>query len=446
MPLSPDLARRYGSRFALILLGSLYVFTFLYSYQNVDSVMLSWIGLTFGSPGRFWTVLSLIMAILPTLWMPIALKRPSQFALWMIYVMVVVPAMVVPFRALQRDPADIFVFSAVLLSCFFALCTVCRLPTFVVPRPEIKPLYVYVTVGAMTLAFTVAVWYTAGFTFDLGFTNLYDRRLSAREEFAQQSMVAYIKGNLASALAPFAMMLGVIRKKWFLVAAGAFGLLIIFATEGSRTAAFLPVFVFAAAPLLFKYREKFGYGMLAGITALLVLSILLFTFFDNIFAPAIISWRMLIAKGLLTGYYWDFFSTHDFVYYGDGILRNVMGNPYDAPVPRLIGQVYFNSDQMNSNANIFAAAYGDFGFPGMVFITAATTATLRFIDSLSHNRDFLVTTIICGFVGFKWTDAAFDTAIFSHGVLLALLLIYLTPKAEAEKPPEYVPALSETPT
>lgn len=443
MTLSLDALRSPASRLLLVLLSIVFVLTLLYSLEHIDSLLFGWLGLQFDPPKPFWYGLSMVMAVLPSLWMPIKLKRPSQFAYWVMYIMIIVPAMLVPYHVLDRPPDEIIGFTATLLGCFFLLSFSYKFPRVVIPRPEINPVYFYVAVGLTVLIFALITWWTVGFSIDLGIDNIYERRHAARNVFQQESAVSYIKGNLASALAPFAIAIGFVRKQWVLFAIGIFGALIVFSVEGSRSAAFLPVFIFGLYPVITKFKNHFGFGILGGVTLLLILSIVLFISVKFLALPLIVSWRMLLVKGLLSSYYWDFFSTHQHVYFSDGILRAFYDNPYPLATPRMIGLTYFNNPETNSNANIFAAAFGDFGYVGMVFITLVTGVFFRFIDSLSHNRGFLITVFMGGFLGVKWTDVAFDTAILSHGTLVMVILLLLTPKPAEETEPEPTPELQE---
>ncbi len=428
MTLRVESRKAAAQRLLLIFLATVFVFALLFSLEHIDSILFGWLGLRFKPPSISWYTLSILMAIAPSFWMPIQLKRPSHFAYWVLYIMVIIPAMTIPYHVLDRPPDQILSFTACLIACFALLAFSYKLPRFSIPRPVYNPNYFYISLIVIVLLFAVITWASVGFKIDLGLENIYDRRHAARNVFQQQSAVSYIKGNLASALAPFAIAIGVARKKWLLFAAGLIAALIVFSVEGSRSAALLPVFIFALFPIILRYRQFFGFAVLGGMLLLLLASIASFVVAKNPSLPMIVSWRMLLVKGLLSSYYWDFFSTHDYMYYADGFLKGIIPNPYPLATPRLIGLTYFNSPETNSNANIFAAAFGDFGYLGMIFMTAVTAAYFRFIDSLSHNRGFLICVFMAGFLGVKWTDVSFDTAILSHGTLLITILLILVPK------------------
>lgn len=423
-----DSRRKTSQRLVLVSLAIVFALALNFSLEHIDSVLFGWLGLQYNPPSPTWNTLAFAMAVIPSLWMPIQLKRPSHFTYWVLYLMVIIPAMIIPYHVLARPPDQILSFTFALLSCFALLSLSYRLPRIVIPRATYNPAYFYGILAIVVLVFTVITWASVGFSLDFGLENIYDRRHAARGVFQQQSAISYIKGNLASALAPFAVAVGLARKQWHVFAVGVFGSLIVFSVEGSRSAAFLPIFIFALYPIIVKYRNIFGFAVIGGMLLLLLGSIISFYITKNPALPLVVSWRLFQVKGLLSSYYWDFFSTHEFMYYADGILKGVIPNPYPLATPRLIGLTYFNSPETNSNANIFAAAYGDFGYLGMLFITGITAVYFRLIDSLSHNRGFLISAFMAGFLGVKWSDVAFDTAILSHGTLVITILLLLVPK------------------
>lgn len=427
MTISADRIRSVGERLLLVCLCLGFVLLLLFSLERVDSQLFGWLGLHWNPPGGIWMGLSVVMAVLPSLWMPIELKRPSHFAYWALYLMVIVPGMTVPYHVLARSPEDVLMFTTAILTCFTALGVSMHLPTFVIKRPDIDPKVFYGVVAGIVVVCALVTWATVGFKLDFGVADIYVRRHAARNVFAQQSAVSYIKGNLASALAPFAVAVGAVRRQWLLLAAGLFGSLIVFSVEGSRSAALLPVFIFAMYPVVSKFPRYFGFALVGGFLVLLGVSVGSYLVAKFPGLPLVVSWRFALVKGLLSAYYWDFFSTHPHVFYADGFLKGIMPNPYPLATPRMIGLTYFNSAETNSNANIFAAAYGDFGYLGMAFITLLTGAYFRLLDSFSVNRGFVVVVFLAGFIGVKWTDVAFDTAILSHGMLVVTLLLYWLP-------------------
>src|ERR1700739_2304758 len=56
----------------------------------------AYFGFDYNVPGTQYLVLAWTLSLLPGLWMPLSLSRPSQLAYWILYISVVVPSMFVP--------------------------------------------------------------------------------------------------------------------------------------------------------------------------------------------------------------------------------------------------------------------------------------------------------------------------------------------------------------
>jgi hypothetical protein len=416
------------ARAAVVALCAALTAALMFSHAAMDSTVFGFLGLRHREIGVGWTLFALALGAAPGLWLPVSASRPSEVAYWLLYVTVVPPVSFLPFHVLDRDPAEIAVFVGALVGCFYLLGFACRMPLLRIPRPVWGTGSFVLTLSAVLLGATVAVWYFGGFRLDLGLTDIYARRYAAREVIAQQSLASYLKGNLASALQPFAFSVGLVCRSWWLVLGSVFAGLVVFSLEGSKTSALLPLFLVALLPVLTLQRRRFGLWLPGACVALVVAAYFLFEATRLFHVPTLTTWRLFQVKGLLSSYYFEFFSTNPHTLLGDGILGPFVGRTYELATPRLIGSEFFGSPETNSNANIWASGFGDFGYWGMAGATVVAGLVFRLLDSLSQNRGFLVPAFMAAFVGMKWSDTAVDTSLLSHGVLATLLLLYLMPE------------------
>jgi len=419
-------------RFLLVLICAGFVAAYMGVFRNVDAGLYGFLGLRYRDIGSGWHIVGYAMAVVPALWMPVRLARPSMVAYWILYATVIVPCMWIPYHTLDGPPERYLTYASVLLTCFYALSFAFRLPRWQIPRPDIpQDVFAFATV-AIVGAMTLAVWSTNGFRFDLGIESMYVRRRAAGESIPMGSLMSYVKGNLGSALQPFAFAVGIARKSWILVLLSLFAGIVGFSVDGSKTSAMIPVFLLALYPLMTKYRDRFGYVLpaLCGVLALAVW--LLWQVRSDPKIPTVTTWRLFDVKGLLTGYYFEYFDANPKMLLSDGILRSFFDNPYHYAAPEQIGAVYFGSPMTNSNANVWASAFGDFGYAGMAIVTVALGTVFRLIDSMAMNRGFLIPAFLTSFLGMKLSDVALDTSILSHGTLAILLIVYVLPPLKAE--------------
>jgi len=416
----------------VVLICVFFVAALQFTYVNMDAPSFGYMGLKLKDLDQFWAITGFVMAALPSLWMPIKLDRPSQVAYWILYLCVIVPVMWIPYHTLNKPPENFFVFSATMLGCFFGLGLSFRLPRWHVRRPEISNEMFFASVVVLVTLMTLTVWATNGFKLDLGLRSIYSRRRESKDTIAMGSILSYIKGNLASAVQPFVFALGLVRKSWVLVLLSLGAGIVGFSVDGSKTSAVIPLFLLLLYPLITKFRRNFGLIVPLAAGVGILLSYLLWKATNNPWVPVVTTWRLFDVKALLSGYYWEYFSTNQHMLMSDGIFRVFFDNPYPYATPEQIGLVYFGSSDTNSNSNLWSSAFADFGYPGMVVVTVVLGMIFRFIDGMSINRGFLIPAFLCSFLGMKLSDVALDTSILSHGTLMTLILLYILPPSKSD--------------
>src|SRR3954451_20024496 len=117
---SEDFARPHGilrSRAVMVLICILYVAAFVVVYRWVIVPVWGYEGFHFKATVSRAAV-SWALAALPSLWMPIELKRPSQVVYWLLYLLVLVPSCLVPTYALDDQSTGPLILAAVLVAVF----------------------------------------------------------------------------------------------------------------------------------------------------------------------------------------------------------------------------------------------------------------------------------------------------------------------------------------
>ena len=110
------------------------------------------------------------------------------------------------------------------------------------------------------------------------------------------------------------------------------------------------------------------------------------------------------------------------------ILKTLVNYPYAAEPPYLIGALYFHSASNDANANIWADAYANFGYPGIVCFTILFAILLWLYDSIAAgSRNTRVAALAIGLPAFALANGGLLTSLLTNGVALAMLLVYLMP-------------------
>jgi hypothetical protein len=148
----------------------------------------------------------------------------------------------------------------------------------------------------------------------------------------------------------------------------------------------------------------------------------------GLMAESLVGVRMTALPGLLTGYYYEFFSSHPQAHLGHSILSSLVDYPYAVEPPYLIGARYFHSASNDANANIWADAYANFGYAGIVLFTILFAILLWLYDSIATgSRNTRVAALAIGLPAFALANGGLLTSLLTNGVALAMLLVYLMP-------------------
>jgi hypothetical protein len=412
------------------LLTILYVVLLNFTYSSVTSPSFSYLGYINLHPAMSILIVSGLIAIIPSLWMPIALKRPSQLVYWILYVLVYIPTSVIPFFILDMSVGKLLMFNIVLLVVFYILGYVQRFPLLRITTIEMPRSIFWIGVYLSSLLLYSLVGYTFGFSFKLiGLSEVYDVRGDYRETLASASaLVAYGIAWQANVINPLLISQGLVSKNLFNLLFGIFGQLLIFSITGFKSVLFSSLFIMAILFALKNRGKIFGLLTIAGTVGLVFITSVIALFLHDGYLSSLLVRRLIITPGLLTGYYYDFFSNHSKAMLGHSVFKSIIDYPYSLDPPFLIGQVYFNSAAKSANANLWADSFANFGFIGIILFTLLLGTILWLYDSLTVSIDYRVACLMLGIPAISLSNSALLTSMLTHGIMLAILLVYLMPK------------------
>src|SRR5713226_6865711 len=128
----------YSRRVLLILAVSGYVALYQWMYENYLYPNWDYAGFHYNAPPAVYLLLSWILSVTPSFWMPVELTRPSQLTYWVLYITVFIPSMYIPLYAGLDAPEQISLLMVTLYA-GFAIMGVCyRLPLLRLPALRIS--------------------------------------------------------------------------------------------------------------------------------------------------------------------------------------------------------------------------------------------------------------------------------------------------------------------
>ena len=127
--------------------------------------------------------------------------------------------------------------------------------------------------------------------------------------------------------------------------------------------------------------------------------------------------------------YYQFFSTHEYVYWSNSVLSSLLHYPYHIPPAELIGESRGTESHVNNT--FLATGFMHAGVMGVVFYALLAGLLFRLIDSIASSGIPLWVALAALIVPSRslLMSADFFTAILTHGVGVAVLGLFLLRRA-----------------
>lgn len=139
--------------------------------------------------------------------------------------------------------------------------------------------------------------------------------------------------------------------------------------------------------------------------------------------------RTLLVPAQLSFFYYDFFSKDGFLFFScHKIFRFFLEYPYDVNPAHMIAATYLNRPECNATVGMYADAYMNFGFVGLILWSILLSLFLKFIDSCSKKKDLRIVIATITMPVIVLLESPLLTSLLTHGVFLALLILFLLPK------------------
>ncbi|MCV3210549.1 hypothetical protein OHD62_29615 [Mesorhizobium sp. YC-39] len=360
---------------------TVYVLFFMHAYITWGSVTFYYFGLWYNYDIDKALLAYGIIALFGCI-LPISINRYSEFACWIIYLIIFIPAILCVSLQGYTSFSDVTLMLALAVS-FMAMVYIPRVLTFrqyFVMRRFQTEWFLFFFIG---IYFAAIAYYFYEFRGMLTFSN-FDDIYTQRALFAAaapSALAAYLTGWLTNAMNPYLIAVGLFdrTRRWVLPIAIAGQVLVFMAFAGKAMLVMLFVVVG-----FYLFALKDGRIMVARLAlgaatlALTVSALLVATDYQPtglaLQAVAVIFLRTLALQGAMVGVYADVFSDSPLTYWSHANIINLfIEYPYKAPLGVVVGMRVAGGDGFNANSSFWAsdgvAAYGMTGviIVGIVF-------------------------------------------------------------------------------
>jgi len=355
--------------------------------------------------------------------MPKATQYISNIMVWLLIMLSYIPMLTI---FAFKDESRVFMYAVTLfwISVFLLLC----LPRVNLPSlKESKIFYIIIFVSLGVFVF-FSVYKYSGISFNFNLTKVYDiRSLFSKAKIPLSGYFFNWTGYVVN-VALFALLIK--KKKWIYASLVVIFQLLLFSATGNKT--FLFALPFALFVMWITSRKNPLFYFASGMLGLLILAILSNIVIDDLWLSSLITRRTLLVPAQLSFYYFDFYLSNGPILLSHSVFRFFLDYPYPLRLPNLIGKIYFDKPLMAANNGIVGDAVINFGLFGLALWSILLVTVLKLIDSCSKGKDIKIGIATVLLPTIALTNSALLTGLLTHGLLLALLILYLFPKENTE--------------
>jgi hypothetical protein len=434
----------------VVLIALTYVAVLHHTYAQHVAPFFAYLQYAYRPPDALAYAFAISLVIALALVLPRRISQPSHFIAWVLFIVAVVPAIIIPqiTPTLSRaDALELAVWVAISYLPVAALGTRRALRGFVPRHPLRAPTFWPLLLAAYA-GLSGYVLATAGLNLELpSLDDVYGVRaeLAATEE--DDALLSYVVPLLAGVVNPVMLARGLWARKWAWVLAGVLGQVFVYSVSGNKTAVLSPIALAGVYLLLRSRRPPAATACLLAAPVVAVAMVLIDHLSRSVPGDltSLIVRRFLVTPGLLTAGYVQVFDDIDKAHLAHSILSPFFDYPYAKEPPWLVGAAFFDNPETHANANLLADGFANFGHLGMVAACLVAVVLLWAVDDAAEGLPLGFACLSVLMPALALVDSGILTTMLTHGFLATVVLLALAPRTgwPGRASPEQSPASPE---
>ncbi|WP_189472721.1 hypothetical protein [Litchfieldella qijiaojingensis] len=277
-------------------------------------------------------------------------------------------------------------------------------------------------VSICMVAFLVVWYWMSGAVryFNLNVTEVYNYR-EASAELANVGLLSYVNSWVYQVFSLFSLAWA-LYKRYFGLFLIFFGVQVFFyGVAAHKSLLFYPFIIFG---IWFYFRKTTSLIVVPLIfVSAVTLSLLSYFVLDNILVGSMFIRRVFFVPAVLTYDYFNFFDSHQFVWWSNSFLANFLEYPYENNVSKVIGE--YNGSGSHANNGYVSSGYAHAGVLGILSYSVILGLVIRFIDVASANKvpNWFALAITVVPLRSVLISSDLFTVMLTHGLLIAILLL-----------------------
>lgn len=417
--------------FAISLAGFMAALEF--TYAAFMAPRFGYLGYVYHEPSPEWMLAVYLLLLAAAGFLPYSTRQASGFAVWFLYVALLVPVAAVPLYGSTRDPADTFLFAfycAAIWACVALILR--RSPTPVIPIRQSRSGLFWLIIASVSLVTYAYIQVIFGIRFNIvSLFEVYDTRLHYRDEgLPTVPLLGYLITNQGNVINPLLMVMAIVRRRPPLLVAGLVGQLILYSTTGYKTV-LISIPLAVAIALCLRHRRSLTGIMIVVASTILAWAAITIDRIASVGMVDIVVSRIYLTAGYLIPHYRDVYDGAPWAMWDYSFLGPLVDTPYTMTPGFYVGAKALGQPDVQANASLFADGYANLGLAGIAIEAAALVAILLLADGASRHLPLAVVMPTALLPVFSLANGSPFTAFLSYGFALMILLFALLPAEEA---------------
>lgn len=424
------------SRKKLVLFVLIFSCLACWGYVSYLEPIWGYFGLQKGDISISTWVLTLLFCVFPTLVIPVEIKRPSMFAVWILYIFTYIPMIIGAFFDKQIAEDKKLIISTSYLVGFLLLCLSYKFKLFKTKPTKLPTKYFWTIYYVIT--FSMLGYIVFLFRDNLTFANIfssedvYDLRFSGQEIENQSAVAGHFIMWLSNALFPFVLSVGLVEKNRKKIIIGIVGLIIMYMTMANKQ--FLLSIIFTT--LIYKlFASGYKHKIALFITCITIPAALLLYGSTQVNIPilneaiflvsSIYLLRTIYTSTFMSVYYNAFFENHPYIYFSHITgINQLIDYPYQKAIGIEVGSYFTDFENYNANANFFITdGLSSIGLPGLIIIGLFCSLVFYLFDSFATKNNILLGILLISNSCVALMNVSLFTTLVSGGMIFFMILI-----------------------
>ena len=425
-------ARRTPAYFVTLFVSlMIFAFALRWAYENVVSPTFSYLGEEYREPEELPYWFSFIGLYAVGCLLPYLVKNAGQFMLWVMYLLMLVPLMLVPHYTALCSPEQASFISAISALSFLMIIGLIRmLPRDITPLIPLPQDIFWMGIAAISVGTYSYMGVTTGFKIaSLDLTQVYSIRDSYRDSIASGgAALGYLVRFQGNVINPLIITRGATggRRVWIFV--GLIGQFLLFSITGYKMTILSGVGILLVIWALKAAKQLRGYAIALGCTALVSLAVFIDGIRGTTTWTAIFVDRFILVSGNLPAAYVAVFSGQEPILWRDSFLSFLGVSPFARNSGFIVGEYMTKNPKVQANSNYVADGFANAHVSGILIEAAVCALVVAFTAAAGRKLPLPVTAGVLFTPVIALVNSSPITAIISNGFLLAIIVFVFAPR------------------